>query len=85
MAFVDYALVGFGNRQLVKESTVFWSYRMNKSQPQKQSLEDQIHQLRMKMEQLFLQGFPLTSDSVIEASSILDLKLNEYMTLSRDR
>ncbi|MDQ0191932.1 aspartyl-phosphate phosphatase Spo0E family protein [Paenibacillus wynnii] len=43
------------------------------------SLEDEIRILRHKMEQLFLQEKSLTSDNVIEISSLLDLKINEYM------
>lgn len=43
------------------------------------SLEDEIRILRTKMEQLFLQEKSFTSDNVIEISSLLDLKINEYM------
>ncbi|MNO80241.1 Spo0E like sporulation regulatory protein [compost metagenome] len=43
------------------------------------SLEDEIRILRAKMEQLFLQEKSFTSDNVIEISSLLDLKINEYM------
>lgn len=43
------------------------------------SLEDEIRILRSKMEQLFLQEKSFTSDNVIEISSLLDLKINEYM------
>lgn len=43
------------------------------------SLEDEIRILRCKMEQLFLQEKSFTSDNVIEISSLLDLKINEYM------
>jgi hypothetical protein len=43
------------------------------------SLEDEIRILRTKMEQLFLQEKSFTSDNVIEISSMLDLKINEYM------
>ncbi|MFF2912353.1 aspartyl-phosphate phosphatase Spo0E family protein [Paenibacillus sp. NPDC057934] len=43
------------------------------------SLEDEIRVLRTKMEQLFLQEKSFTSDNVIEISSMLDLKINEYM------
>lgn len=43
------------------------------------SLEDEIRVLRSRMEQLFLQENSLTSDNVIEISSLLDLKINEYM------
>lgn len=43
------------------------------------SLEDEIQVLRSRMEQLFLLENSFTSDSVIEISSLLDLKINEYM------
>ncbi len=43
------------------------------------SLEDEIRVLRGKMEQLFIQEKSFTSANVIEISSLLDLKINEYM------
>ncbi|WP_374705797.1 MULTISPECIES: aspartyl-phosphate phosphatase Spo0E family protein [Paenibacillus] len=43
------------------------------------SLEDEIHILRSKMERIFLEEKSFTSDIVIEISSLLDLKINEYM------
>ncbi|MFS0870156.1 aspartyl-phosphate phosphatase Spo0E family protein [Paenibacillus xylanilyticus] len=43
------------------------------------SLEDEIHILRRKMEQIFLEEKSFTSEIVIEISSLLDLKINEYM------
>ncbi|MEK3827878.1 MULTISPECIES: aspartyl-phosphate phosphatase Spo0E family protein [Paenibacillus] len=43
------------------------------------SLEDEIRMLRSKMEQIFLEEKSFTSDIVIEISSLLDLKINEYM------
>lgn len=49
------------------------------SSPQSASLEDEIHQLRSKMEKIFLQEKSFTSDIVIEISSLLDLKINEFM------
>ncbi|WP_239712339.1 aspartyl-phosphate phosphatase Spo0E family protein [Paenibacillus sp. 19GGS1-52] len=43
------------------------------------SLEDEIQELRSRMEQLFIQENSFTCDNVIEISSLLDLKINEYM------
>lgn len=43
------------------------------------SLEDEILMLRNKMEQIFMQEQSFTSEVVIEISSLLDLKINEYM------
>ncbi|GJM70668.1 hypothetical protein HMSSN036_28840 [Paenibacillus macerans] len=47
--------------------------------PQAVTLEDEIHLLRSKMEKIFLQEKSFTSDVVIEISSLLDLKINEFM------
>ncbi|WP_188540710.1 aspartyl-phosphate phosphatase Spo0E family protein [Paenibacillus segetis] len=49
------------------------------SSPEAVSLEDEIHQLRCKMERIFSQEKSFTSDNVIEISSLLDLKINEFM------
>lgn len=43
------------------------------------SLEAEILSLRSRMEQLFVQEKSFTSDKVIAISSLLDLKINEYM------
>lgn len=42
-------------------------------------LEEEIRLLRNRMEELFEQEQSLTSPPVVEASSQLDLKINEYM------
>ncbi|WP_416367224.1 aspartyl-phosphate phosphatase Spo0E family protein [Paenibacillus sanfengchensis] len=55
-----------------------------KASPQAISLEDEIHLLRSKMEMLFQQENSFTSDIVIEISSLLDLKINEFMRIRRD-
>ncbi|MEF2966915.1 aspartyl-phosphate phosphatase Spo0E family protein [Paenibacillus sp. M1] len=47
------------------------------------SLEDEIHLLRSKMERIFQQENSFTSDIVIEISSLLDLKINEFMRMSQ--
>lgn len=56
-----------------------WSIKSAKSTPQDISLEEEIHMLRRKMEQIFMQEQSFTSEVVIEISSLLDLKINEYM------
>lgn len=43
------------------------------------TLEDEIRILRSKMVKLFQQENSFTSDTVIEISSLLDLKINEFM------
>ncbi|MDQ0087172.1 hypothetical protein J2T12_000566 [Paenibacillus anaericanus] len=49
------------------------------------SLEDEIQLLRSKMELLFSQEKSFTSDIVIEISSLLDLKINEFMRSRKNR
>lgn len=43
------------------------------------TLEDEIDILRCKMVKLFQQENSFTCDNVIEISSLLDLKINEFM------
>lgn len=49
------------------------------------SLEAEIQLLRNRMEKLFLQEQSFTSDIVIEISSLLDLKINEYMKSNKQK
>jgi hypothetical protein len=56
-----------------------WFYRPIKSSSPEQFLEEEIYFLRRRMEQMFMQEQSLTSESVIEVSSLLDHKINEYM------
>jgi hypothetical protein len=62
-----------------QELSTQWFYRQMKTDTPEQFLEDEIYFLRRRMEQMFNQEQSLTSDSVIELSSLLDLKINEYM------
>ncbi|WP_181151045.1 aspartyl-phosphate phosphatase Spo0E family protein [Paenibacillus sp. PCH8] len=56
-----------------------WSVKPDNASLHDISLEDEIHMLRRKMEQIFLEEKSFTSDIVIEISILLDLKINEYM------
>jgi hypothetical protein len=47
------------------------------------SLEDEISNLRYKMEQAVTQEKSLTSELVVQLSSMLDHKINEYMKYKR--
>ena len=47
--------------------------------PPIQKLEDEIRQLRDKMEQTYLQEASFSAEIVIEISRRLDQKINEYM------
>jgi hypothetical protein len=69
---------------LIAENNEVWSTSSEKSS-QILSLEDEIYLLRMRMEQLFLEEKSFTSQSVIEISMLLDLKINEYMRSHQKR
>ncbi len=56
-----------------------WSVNPDHASLHNISLEDEIRMLRSKMEQIFREEKSFTSDIVIEISSLLDLKINEYM------
>jgi hypothetical protein len=47
------------------------------------SLEEEIIRLRRQMENTVSQGNSLTSDLVVEISSLLDEKINEYMRVGK--
>ncbi|MNJ50713.1 hypothetical protein D3C77_459960 [compost metagenome] len=53
--------------------------------PQAVTLEDEIQLLRTKMEEIFLEEKSFTSDIVIEISSLLDLKINEFMKSQKEK
>nr|WP_320416920.1 aspartyl-phosphate phosphatase Spo0E family protein [Paenibacillus polygoni] len=61
------------------DSSTSWLINSEKASSRNLSLEDEIHILRSKMERIFLEEKSFTSDIVIEISSLLDLKINEYM------
>ena len=46
-------------------------------------LEDEICRLRQRMERAYLEEHSLRSERVIEASRVLDRKINEYMRHKR--
>lgn len=62
-----------------KDDTDGLPYQNTILSPTKKSLEDEISRLRMKMEQAVWQEQSLTTDVVVQLSSMLDHKINEYM------
>jgi hypothetical protein len=82
MAFPEYRLKYIQKHAGVHE-TDKRSYPMSKLLPFAKVLEDEIHDLRKKMEQLVDQESSFTSEAVVEMSSILDCKINEYMKLNQ--
>ncbi|GAB6926806.1 hypothetical protein JCM10914A_07890 [Paenibacillus sp. JCM 10914] len=78
--FCDYELSNYrGDYAAEDNNHGKWSIESAKANPQELTLEDEIHMLRRKMEQIFLEEQSFTSEIVIEISSLLDLKINEYM------
>ena len=46
-------------------------------------LQEEIRILRIQMEETFVREQSFTAETVVEISSQLDLKINEYMQLTR--
>ncbi|WP_322904461.1 aspartyl-phosphate phosphatase Spo0E family protein [Paenibacillus campi] len=49
------------------------------------SLENEIHMLRTRMEQMFIEKQSFTVEDVLEVSMLLDIKINEYMHMRYHR
>jgi hypothetical protein len=56
---------------------------MTRSQISSAALEEEIHRLRLRMEQMVSEGQEMVSEDVIELSSQLDRKIVEYMNLMK--
>lgn len=69
------------SRQVIREErhSVTWSDKARNVSSSLLELEQEIRVLRKQMEQMFQQEQSFTADNVIEISSLLDLKINEYM------
>jgi hypothetical protein len=59
-----------------------WLIKTAKKSSSASPLEEEIYSLRCMLEQMVLEGRLMTSDAVIELSTILDSKINEYMKSS---
>jgi len=82
MAFPEYRLTEYRSFTGVRESDR-WYYSLSKRPPFPHPLESEIDELRRKMELLVNEGMPFTSSAVVEMSSLLDRKINEYMKLQQ--
>lgn len=56
-----------------------WSNKTRIVPSQNLMLENEIYDLRKQMEQMFQQEQSFTAENVMKISSMLDLKINEYM------
>lgn len=83
MAFLEVQLTNYMNQIHICENDSEPRWLLNK--PKKFAcrtpleLEEEIHTLRLKLEQMVIDGKEMTSDAVIELSTVLDKKINEYM------
>jgi len=82
MAYPEYCLTLHPAVAEVRENKQ-WPYTVSTLLPSKQALEDEIDDLRHQMERLVIEENSFTSESVVELSSLLDLKINEYMKLQQ--
>lgn len=72
------------SRQVIRKDrqSVTWSDKARNVSSSLLDLEQEIRVLRKQMEQMFQQEQSFTADNVIQISSLLDLKINEYMKYS---
>ncbi|UKS24658.1 aspartyl-phosphate phosphatase Spo0E family protein [Paenibacillus sp. HWE-109] len=81
MAFMEYQLSTYQKHIQIREQDFGkrWLTKRAKKRNSLILLEEEIHSLRRKLEQLVLDGEEMTSESVVELSTILDQRINEYM------
>ncbi|TXK85540.1 aspartyl-phosphate phosphatase Spo0E family protein [Paenibacillus sp. N3.4] len=81
MAFLEYQLSTYNKHLQIRENDTEqrWLTKRAKKFNSLNLLEEEIHSLRRMLEQMVLEGKEMTSDSVVELSTILDQKINEYM------
>ncbi|MGG1514351.1 aspartyl-phosphate phosphatase Spo0E family protein [Paenibacillus oryzisoli] len=81
MAFLEYQLTSYQRQPQICEQDFGqrWLSRSAKKHSTLSVLEEEIHALRRKMEQLVMDGREMTSEEVVLLSTQLDLKINEYM------
>ncbi|PZE20381.1 aspartyl-phosphate phosphatase Spo0E family protein [Paenibacillus xerothermodurans] len=85
MAFPQYEYRNSLSVNWVREndSRPKWIFRKNKKSSVVLSLDEEIYQLRCRLEQLVLEQRSLTSPEVVEISMMLDQKINEYINQTR--
>ncbi|AOZ92081.1 aspartyl-phosphate phosphatase Spo0E family protein [Paenibacillus crassostreae] len=79
MFCADYDIPTYRGSNIAEGNRNKWSCETIDSLEREFTLKDEISLLRKQMEQLFVQEQSFTSDIVINISSLLDLKINEYM------
>lgn len=83
MAFMEVQLADYKGL-LVRESPGNrWPFARKRKSKAQIDLEEEIHSLRCRLEQMVVEGRTMTSDDVVEVSMLLDRKINEYMHSGR--
>jgi hypothetical protein len=83
MAFMEVQLTDY-KRLLVRERPEHrWLFSRDRKSKAQIALEEEIHALRCRLEQMVVEGLTMTSDAVVEVSMLLDRKINEYMNSGR--
>lgn len=82
MFCANYDMPAYRGSYIAEKSRGKWSSQTIDSSKREYTLEDEICLLRSQMEQIFVQEQSFTSKIVIEISSLLDLKINEYMRIA---
>jgi hypothetical protein len=82
MSLMEYTMPEHASRWEISEvvRTKRWTARKRTSNlTPKEKIEEEIHELRTSLECLVLNGQAMTSETVIEKSMELDLKIMQYM------
>jgi hypothetical protein len=81
MVFLEYQPKPYRNQMHLNQddSEQRWLIKTANKSYSNSHLEEEIYSLRCMLEQMVIEGRSMTSDAVIELSTILDSKINEYM------
>lgn len=79
MAVIEYSMTSGIAEQLILERPHRYGTRISGCNRFVNNLEEEIFQLRLRMERVILENKSLTSQNVLEISNILDEKINAYM------
>ncbi|MBP1993509.1 aspartyl-phosphate phosphatase Spo0E family protein [Paenibacillus eucommiae] len=83
MAYLGQQLTNYSDFVQLREkrSDERWLFKTTKKPAPHALLEEEIHNLRCRLEEMVFDGAAMTSDTVIELSKILDSKINDYMKI----
>lgn len=87
MAYAEYAFRAYRKYMGIREKEMNsqWFYRLSSQTASPPTLEEEIYKLRSEMEALAGQEASLTAPNVVEISSRLDKKINEYMRAAKSQ